>query len=84
MHQQRLLWLFATLFPINLAVAENTWIYPDPGSTAVLNYVDVVNTTWTSDFINPYLILWCQNQTTGQASPFAAGMMLDISIGSHR
>ena len=80
MQQERVLWLLATLLPIAPAVAENTWIYPNPNSTAVFNYVDVVNTTWTSDFINPYLILWCQEQTTDNAAtPFGAGTLPDIS-----
>ena len=84
MHQQRVLWLFTTLLRISPTVAENTWIYPDPDSTAVFNYVDVVNTTWTSNLTNPYLILWCQEQTTDQASPFAAGMLPDIHTDWHR
>ena len=37
------------------------WLYPDVNTLPTYNYLDIVNASWTSNFIAPYLLLNCRH-----------------------
>ena len=37
------------------------WLYPDVNTLPTFNYLDIVNASWTSNFVAPYLLLRCQH-----------------------
>ena len=40
---------------------DDKWLYPDVNTSPTYNYLDVVNASWTSNFVAPHLLLRCQH-----------------------
>ena len=56
-HLAKITILIATLLPS--IYAANEWLYPDVHTIPTYNFLDMVNASWTSNFVDPYLLLLC-------------------------
>ncbi|CAF9915117.1 hypothetical protein IMSHALPRED_002347 [Imshaugia aleurites] len=52
--------------------SADKWLYPALNTDPTYNYLDTVNASWTSNFVDPYLLLRCQhpNDTVDYAYPY--------------
>lgn len=41
--------------------SADKWLYPALNTDPTYNYLDTVNASWTSNFVDPYLLLRCQH-----------------------
>lgn len=48
----------------SLTIAENRWLYPDPKTSPTYNKIDILNASWTTDYDQPQLVLWCTSDGT--------------------
>ena len=61
--------LFLVIFNLLVSQSLGSWVYPPPKSSEfpVFNYIDTMNTSWTTTIPEPHvLLIWCHPQESSK------------------